>query len=144
MKRKSATIALFTASSLSSSWFFLSHAGLGSPFTTSLYKTHNYCRWRFVHTWAIAAKMNETGVKYVETGNSQNENIAAYSYYNLYWISNSSDQRGFFNTMECDHRGKGEGKWGEKRTISYFYIEVFLKEVLSLLHYEDSTFMPTF
>ena len=29
---------------------------------------------------------------------------------NLYSIYNPNDQRTFFNTMECDHRGKGEGK----------------------------------
>ena len=38
----------------------------------------------------------------------------------------------FFNSMECDHRGKEEGKWGATRTvgpfwaISYFWIEVFV------------------
>ena len=62
----------------------------------------------------------------------------------LYSIYNSNDQRRFFNTMESDHHGKGEGKWGGKKgqfwTISYFGVEVF-KEVLGLLAYEGTTFM---
>ena len=62
----------------------------------------------------------------------------------LYSIYNSNDQRRFFNTMESDHHGKGEGTWGEKKgqfwTISYFGVEVF-KEVLGLLAYEGTTFM---
>ena len=40
------------------------------------------------------------------------------------------------------------GKWGEKKgqfwAISYFWIEVFLNEVLGLQGYEGTTFMPTF
>ena len=48
---------------------------------------------------------------------------------------------GDFNTMECDHRQKGEGK-GQFCGISYFWIEVFLKEVLGLLPYEGTTFIP--
>ena len=38
--------------------------------------------------------------------------------------------------MEYDHRGKGEGKWGEKRqfwAISYVWIEAFLEEALGLV-----------
>ena len=73
----------------------------------------------------------ETVVKCVETCNLQKV-----------WDSSvyiSNDQRRFFNTMGCDHRGKGSedfltrwdaitagkgrGKWGEKRTIlSYFIV----------------------
>ena len=30
---------------------------------------------------------------------------------NLYSIYNSNDQRRFLNTMECDHRGKGQGNF---------------------------------
>ena len=41
---------------------------------------------------------------------------------NLYSVYNSNDQRRFFNTMECDHRGKREGKWGERRTILRYFI----------------------
>ena len=43
--------------------------------------------------------------------------------------------------MECNHREKGE----EKRTIlrySHFWIEVFLKEVLGLLPYQGTIFIP--
>ena len=42
--------------------------------------------------------------------------------------------------MECDHREKGKGK-GQFLGISYFWIEVFLKEVLGLLPYEGTTFI---
>ena len=44
--------------------------------------------------------------------------------------------------MECNHREKGKGK-GQFLGISYFWIEVFLKEVLGLLPYGGTTFSPT-
>ena len=44
---------------------------------------------------------------------------------NLYSINNSSDQRRFLNTMECDHREKGEGK---RAILRYF---IFLDGSLS-------------
>ena len=48
-----------------------------------------------------------------------------------------------FNIMECDHLEKGEGKRTILRyCISYFRIEVFLKEVLGLLPYEGTAFIP--
>ena len=34
------------------------------------------------------------------------------------------------------------GKKNNYESISYFWIEVFLKEVLGLLHYEGTTFIP--
>ena len=96
-------------------------------------------------------EINETDVKYVETWNLQkvwdgSDSLKGNSclLFNLYLIYNSNDQRRFLNTMECDHRGRGEGKWGEQGTIlsySYFWIEVFHKEVLGLLAYEGTTFM---
>ena len=52
-----------------------------------------------------------------------------------------------FNTIECNHRGKGDGSEEKKQqqqqfwAISYFWIEVFLKDVLGLLAYEGTTFM---
>ena len=81
-------------------------------------------------------EINETDVKYVETWNLQkvwdgSDSLKGNSclLFNLYLIYNSNDQRRFLNTMECDHRRKGEGKRGEKRTIlSYF---IFLDRTLS-------------
>ena len=52
---------------------------------------------------------------------------------NLYSIYNCNDQLRFFNTMECDHREKGE---------VFHMIEVFLKEVLGLLPYEGTNIIP--
>ena len=52
-----------------------------------------------------------------------------------------------FNTIECNHRGKGEVSEGKKKgqfwaiSNSYFWIEVFLNDVLGLLAYEGTTFM---
>ena len=64
-------------------------------------------------------------------------------------IYNSNDQRRFANTMECDHRGKGEekigkrndGKKGQFWDVSYFWTEYFLNEVLGLLENEETNFM---
>ena len=96
-------------------------------------------------------EINETDVKYVETWNLQkvwdgSDSLKGNSclLFNLYLIYNSNDERRFLNTMECNHRGRGEGKWGEQGTIlsySYFWIEVFHKEVLGLLAYEGTAFM---
>ena len=41
--------------------------------------------------------------------------------------------------MECDHRGKGEGKLGEKK--DNFELCHIFKEVLGLLAHEETTFM---
>ena len=43
--------------------------------------------------------------------------IAAHYQYNLYSIYNSNEQQRVFNTMECDHREKGEGK---RKILRYF------------------------
>ena len=73
-------------------------------------------------TWAIAAKRNDTDVKYVETCNLQSMGKLWLAEWKqlltiIYSIYNSNDQWRFFNPMECDHRGKGEGNWAEKKTI---------------------------
>ena len=41
---------------------------------------------------------------------------------NLYLIYNSSDQRKFFNTMECDHREKSEKGKRKKDNFEVFHI----------------------
>ena len=46
----------------------------------------------------------------------------------LYWIYNSSDQRRFFNTMECDHREKSEKGEGKRTILRNF---IFLDRSLS-------------
>ena len=61
--------------------------------------------------------------------------IAAH-YLSLFDVYNSNNQWRFFNMMECDHREKGKGK-GQFLGISYFWIEV-----LGLLPYEGTTFIP--
>ena len=62
-------------------------------------------------------EINETDVKYVETWNLQkvwdgSDSLKGNSclLFNLYLIYNSNDERRFLNTMECNHRGRGEGK----------------------------------
>ena len=62
-------------------------------------------------------EINETNVNY--TCNWQKVWDSSDSL-NGYLIYNSSDQRKFFNTMECDHREKSEKGEG-KRTICKFY-----------------------
>ena len=61
--------------------------------------------------------------------------IAAH-YLSLLDVYDSNDQWRFFNMMEWDHREKGKGK-GQFLGISYFWIEV-----LGLLPYEGTTFIP--
>ena len=56
---------------------------------------------------------------------SDSLNGLAAHYYSLFDLYNSSDQRRFFNTMECEHREKGEAK----RTILRYFI--FLDRSLS-------------
>ena len=43
------------------------------------------------------------------------DNFSCAYYINLDLIYNSNDQRGFFNTMECNDGGRGEGKRGEEK-----------------------------
>ena len=94
-------IALFvTASSSSSSRYFLSHVGLGSPFTPSLYKRHYMLPMKI-----YKRNRRKSYVQFAESMGSTALTI------NLYSIYNSNDQRRFLNTMECDHRGKGQGNF---------------------------------
>ena len=83
--------------------------------------------------------INETDVKYVETCNLQKvwdsfdslngNSCLPYLIFILLRFTIPVISGDFFNTMECDHRRKGEGKRGEKRTIlSYF---IFLDRTLS-------------
>ena len=131
-------IALFTASSSSSSWYFLSHVGLGSPFTTSLYKRHLADEDLSIPEWSSRNKRNRRKINAWNSSDSLN----GYSCSPLIFIRFTipwSVEIFYSNTMECNHRGQGEGKWGEKRTILsyfiffFFLIKVFLKEVLGLL-----------
>ena len=62
--------------------------------------------------------------------------IATHYLIYLYSIYNSNDQWRFFNMMECDHREKGKRK-GQFLGILYFWIDV-----LGLLPYEGTTFIP--
>ena len=63
--------------------------------------------------------------------------IATHYLIYLYSIYNSNDQWRFFNMMELDHRKKGKGK-RQLLGISYFWVEV-----LGLLPYERTTFIPS-
>ena len=102
-------------------------------------------------TWAISAKRKDTDVKYVETYNLQSmEKLwrAGNSCLLLFIQSTTPMISGDFLTRwNAITVGKGrgiEGKKGQSWAISYFWIEVFLKEVLGLLAYEGTTFMPPF
>ena len=85
--------------------------------------------------------MDKTNVKYAVTCNLQEvwDSSDLLTIINLYSIYNSNDQQRFFNMMECDHRGKGEGKLGEKK--DNFELCHIFKEVLGLLAHEETTFM---
>ena len=80
---------------------------------------------------SYSREINETGLNWTCNLQKAYGSITI----NLYLVYNSNDQRRVFDTMECDHREKGEGK----RTILRYFIlldKVFLEEVLSLLPYE--------
>ena len=88
--------------------------------------------WRVI-TQIWVAKINNTGVKYVETCNLQKvcdssdslNGNSCFATINLYSFCNSNDQRRIFKMTECNHRGKGERnevKKGQIWPISYFWI----------------------
>ena len=67
-------------------------------------------------------EINEPDVNYTcnlqkvwDSSESLNGNSCSLLIYDL--IYNSNDQQRFFNTMECDHREKGEGK---RKILRYF------------------------
>ena len=81
--------------------------GLESPFTTSLHKRH---------VTAEDLSIPEQSPRNKETDRNRTNNLqkvwdSSDSRSTLY---NSNDQQGFFNKMECDHRGKGRGSEREK------------------------------
>ena len=123
-KISNSLIALFvTAFSSSSSRYFLSHVGLGSPFTPSLYKRHYMLPMKIYPYLSYRREINETDVNYTcnlqkvwDSSDSLNGNSC--SLFRPYSIYNSNNQWRFFNTMECDHREKGKGK----RTIFRYFI----------------------
>ena len=130
-KISNSLIALFvTAFSSSSSRYFLSHVGLGSPFTPSLYKRHYMLPMKIYPYLSYRREINETDVNYTcnlqkvwDSSDSLNGNSC--SLFHVYSIYNSNDQWRFFNTMECHHREKGKGKV-QFLGISYFWIEVLV------------------
>ena len=64
-KISNSLIALFvTAFSSSSSRYFLSHVGLGSPFTPSLYKRHYMLPMKIYPYLSYRREINETDVNY--------------------------------------------------------------------------------
>ena len=72
MKISNSLIDLFvTASSSSSSRYFLSHLGLGSPFTPSLYKRHCMLPMKIYPHLSCRRKINETDVSYTYNCNFQ-------------------------------------------------------------------------
>ena len=100
-KISNSLISLFvTASSSSSSRYFLSHLGLRSPFTPSLYKRH----------YMLPMKIYKRNRRKSYVQFAESMGLTALTI-NLYSIYNSNDQRRFLNTMECDHRGKGQGNF---------------------------------
>ena len=111
---------------------FLRHVGLGTPFSPSLYK-RPYTLPMEIYTYlSYRRKINETDVSYTYNLQKVWDRqlwVAEWKWLltiNLYSIYNSNDQRRFLNTMECDHRGKGQGK----RTILRYFI--FLHRSLRL------------
>ena len=90
------------------------------------------CGWRFIHTWAIAAKINETDVnltcnlqKVWDSSDSLNGNGCSLL---IYIRSTIPVLRRYFWTRWnaiTVRKGREKGQfWG----ISYFWIEVFFKE----------------
>ena len=102
------------------------------------------CRWRFMHTWAIAAKINESGVNL--TCNLQkvwdcSDSLNGSSCSLLIFIRSTIPMINgdFLTPWNAITLGKGRRKgqfWG----ISYFLIEVFLKEISGQL-YKGTPFM---
>ena len=76
------------------------YVGLGSPFTPSLYKRHYMLPMKI-----YKRNRRKSYVQFAESMGSTALTI------NLYSIYNSNDQGRFLNTMECDHRGKGQGNF---------------------------------
>ena len=93
--------------------------------------THDPRHLATLEIYTYRRKINETGVSYTYNLQKVWDKqlwLAEWKWLltiNLYSIYNSNDQRRFLNTMECDHRGKGQGK----RTILRYFI--FLHRSLS-------------
>ena len=90
------------------------------------------CRWRFIHTWAITAEINIRNRRSSDSLNGSSWSPFIFVRSTIPMISGD-----FLRRWNAITVGKGRGKgqfWG----ISYFWIEVFLKEVLGLLPYEEA------
>ena len=122
----------------SSSWYFLSYVGLGSPFTTSLYKTR-MLPMKIYPCLSYHREINETNVNYTcnwqkvwDSSDSLNGNgctLLIFIWSTIPLISGDFLTRWNAITVRSLRKGKEKGQfWG----ISYFWIEVFLKEVLGL------------
>ena len=104
------------------------------------------CRWRFYPYQSYRREINETDVKYTcnwqkvwDSSDSLNGNGSSLLIYIRSTIPViSGDFWTRWNAITV-RKGREKGQfWG----ISYFWIEVFLKEVLGLLPYEGTTFIP--
>ena len=141
-------IALYaTASSSSSSGYFLRHVELGSPFTPSLpymlpMEIYTYLSYRpkinetdvsytRSPSWVIPTICRKYGINSCDSLNGSGCSLLIFIRFTIPMISED-----FLTRWNAITVGKGRGK-GQFLGISHFWLEV-----LGLLPYEGTTFIP--
>ena len=144
MKWKSLALWLpFSSPSLLLSLPYISHVGLGSPFTTHCIK--GMLPMKIYPYLSSRSEINETDVNYTcnwqevwDSSDSLNGNGCSLFIFIRSTIPViSGDFLTWWNVITM-RKGREKGQfWGN----SYFWIEFFFKDVLGLLPYEGNTFI---